>query len=192
MKYLKLIPILLLFFNSCKKDSPNPKLSFSAAERKWFIYQNGQSIKFKNSAGDSLIYIITNVQNNFKPEYKDPFTTPVEIGMTEFYSADLKSNTDSIFIYFYKEFQYNSDPNKMRQTIRWNNILGQFVELDAIQNLTPFTLQTINNITYNKVTKATPKTQTSYPWTIWSKANYDQQFGFIELIDNNGNSWQRQ
>ena len=192
MKYLKLIPILMLFFASCKKDTINPKLSFSAEERKWFIYQNGQSIKFKNSSGDLLVYIISNVQNNFKHEYKEPFTNPVDIGETEFYSADLKSNTDSIFIYFYKEFQYNSDPNKMRQTIRWNNILGQFVELDAIQNLTPFTLQTINNITYNKVTKATPKTQTSYPWTIWSKAIYDQQFGFIELIDNNGNSWQRQ
>ena len=182
----------MLFFASCKKDTINPKLSFSAEERKWFIYQNGQSIKFKNSSGDLLVYIISNVQNNFKHEYKEPFTNPVDIGETEFYSADLKSNTDSIFIYFYKEFQYNSDPNKMRQTIRWNNILGQFVELDAIQNLTPFTLQTINNITYNKVTKATPKTQTSYPWTIWSKANYDQQFGFIELIDNNGNLWHRQ
>jgi hypothetical protein len=189
MKYLKLITFLLLFFVSCKKYTSNPNLSFSTEERKWFIYQNGQNFKFKNAVGDSLMYFVSNVRNSYKPEYKDPFTNPVEIATTEFYSADLKSNTDSIFIYFYKEFQYNSNPNTMRQTIRWNNMLGQFVEFEAIQNPNPFTVKSINNITYNKVTKANPITQTSYPWTLWSKANYDQQFGFIELIDNNGNSW---
>jgi hypothetical protein len=80
------------------------------------------------------VYFVTNVRNDFKQEYKDPLTNPVEIGMAEFYSADLKSNTDSVFIYFYKEFQYNSDPNKMRQTISWNKAIGQFVELEAIKN----------------------------------------------------------
>ena len=192
MKYLKLLPILIFLFGSCKKEAANPTLSFSANERKWFIYQNGQSIEFKNSAGDSLVYVVTNVQDAYKPEYKDPFTNPVEIGRTEFYSATLAANTDSIFIYFYKEFQYNSDPNKMRQTIRWNSVVGEFVELEAIENATPFTEQTINNVTYNKVTKASPVSQTTYPWTFWQMANYDQQFGFIELIDKNGNSWLRQ
>jgi hypothetical protein len=192
MKYLNIISFLLLLSASCKKETMNPKLSFSFEERKWFIYQNGISLKFKNSAGDSIIYVVSNVRNAFKAEYKDPFTNPVEIGMTEFYSADLKSNTDSIFIYFYKEFQYNANPNKMRQTIRWNKVVGQFVELETIQNLTPFSSKTINNITYNKVTQATPISQTSYPWTIWAKANYDQQFGFIELIDSKGISWMRQ
>ncbi len=177
---------------SCKKEKTNPRLSFTAEERKWFIYQNGQSIKFKNTAGDSLQYFVSNVRNEFKAEYRDPFTNPIEIGMIEFYSANLKSNTDSIFIYFYKEIQYNSDPNKMRQTIRWNNARGQSVEFEAIESLTPFTSITINNFTYDKVTKASPKTQTSYPWTIWESANYDQQFGFIELREINGNSWLRQ
>ena len=192
MKCLQLIPVLILLLASCKKEETNPKLSFSAEERKWFIYQNGQTIKFKNQAGDSLVYLVTNVRNEFKAEYKDPLTNPIEIGVTEFYSANLNSNTDSIFIYFYKEIQYNSDPNKMRQTIRWNNALGQFVELEAIKNLTPFTFMTINNVTYNRVTKASPITQTSYSWTIWQSANYDQHFGFIELIDSNGNLWLRQ
>ncbi|MDO9375188.1 MAG: hypothetical protein Q7T76_12265 [Ferruginibacter sp.] len=192
MKSLKLIPVLILLLASCKKEKTNPKLSFSDEERKWFIYQNGQSIKFKNSAGDSLVYFVTKVRNEFKAEYQDPFTNPIEIGMTEFYSANLNSSTDSIFIYFYKEIQYNSDPNEMRQTIRWNKALGQFVELEAIKNLIPFTLKTINNVTYNRVTKASPTTQTSYPWTMWETANYDQQFGFIELRDTNGNLWLRQ
>jgi hypothetical protein len=79
----------------------------------------------------------------------------------------------------------------MRQTIRWNNVTGQFVQLEAIQNQSPFITMTINNVTYNKVTLATPITQTLYPWTIWTKANYDQRFGFIELFDINGNSWLR-
>ena len=192
MKCLIIASIVTLILISCKKETENPRLSFSVEERKWFIYQNGQMIKFKNSIGDSLIYFITNVRDGLKTEYKDPLTNPVEIGMTEFYSANLKSNTDSIFIYFYKEFQYSNDQNKMRQTIRWNNILGQFVELEAIKNQAPFTLRTINNFIYKSVTKANPITQTCYPWTIWTKANYDQQFGFIELIDNNGNSWLRQ
>jgi len=169
-----------------------PKLSFSNEERKWFIYQIGQNIKFKNSLGDSIIYLVENIRNDFLTEYKDPFTNPIKIGMTEYYSVDLKSNTDSIIIYFYKEFQFNSDPNKMQQSIRWHKVLGQFVELEAVKNNAPFTSKIINNVTFTKVTQATPLNQTSYPWTIWAMAHYDQQFGFIELIDINGNSWLRQ
>jgi hypothetical protein len=192
MKYLKLLPFLLFVFASCKKEKAYPKLSFSAREREWFIYQDGQSIEFKNLAGDSLVYVVTNVRDDYKPEYKDPFINSVKIGTTEFYTATLASKTDSIFIYFYKEFQYNADPNKMRQTIRWNSVVGEFVELEAIQNRTPFTVETIHNVTYNKVTKATPVSETIYPWTIWQTANYDQQSGFIELIDKDGDSWLRQ
>lgn len=192
MKYLKLIPLFLILFASCKKETTSPRLSFSAEERKWFIYQNGQRITFKNAAGDSIIYTVSNVRNEFKPEFKDPFTNPVEIGKAEFYSADLRANTDSIFIYFYKEFQYNSNPDKMRQTIMWLTAVGEFVNLDAIENSVPFTTKIINGITYNKVTGVTPTTQALYPWSKWDKAYYDQQFGFIELIDRNGNSWFRQ
>ena len=37
-----------------------------------------------------------------------------------------------------------------------------------------------------------PISQTLYPWTKWKGAIYDQNFGFIELIDINGVSWLRQ
>ena len=192
MKYLKFISALIILLTACKKESTNPTLSFTAGERNWFIYQIGQSFKFKNSLGDSLVYTVTNVRSGFKPEYQDPFTNPVEIGQTEFYAADLKANTDSIFLYFYKEFQYNTDPNKMRQTIRWGKFTSQFVNLATIENQVPFTTMTINNVIYNKVTQVIPTNQDLYPWTIWANANYDQKFGFIELIDLNGRSWRRQ
>ena len=80
----------------------------------------------------------------------------------------------------------------MKQTIRWNNVLGQFVELEAIKTQTPFTSKQINGSTYNKVTQANPLSQTLYPWTKWKSAIYDQNSGFIELIDINGVSWLRQ
>ncbi len=192
MKYAGFIFLLLFAFTACKKNTPNPRLSFSSEEAKWFIYKNEQRIKFKNAAGDSLIYIVSNVRRDFKKEYKDPFTNSVEMGLTEFYTADLKSTIDSIFIYFYKEFQHNSDPYKMRQTINWNAALSQFVALEAIKSGSPFTIRVVNNVTYSKVTKAIPDIQTSYPHTKWAMAYYDQQFGFIELVDLNGNSWLRE
>ena len=139
-----------------------------------------------------MTYSVTSVQDDFKKEYKDPFTNSVEIGTTEFYQVDLRGPMDSIFIYFYKEFQYSDHPNKMKQTIRWNKVLGQFLELEAIKTQEPFFTKTINGITYNKVTQANPVSKTLYPWTKWKSAIYDQNSGFIELIDINGVSWIRQ
>ena len=192
MKYLKIIAFFLFTLTACKKENTLPTLSFSAEESKWFIYQIGQSIKLKNALGDSVTYSVTSIRQDFKPEYKDPFTNRVEIGTTEFYQVDLRGPVDSIFIYFYKEFQYSAYPDKMKQTIRWNNVLGQFVELEAIKTQTPFTSKQINGSTYNKVTQANPLSQTLYPWTKWKSAIYDQNSGFIELIDINGVSWLRQ
>lgn len=192
MRYLKLIAFFLFTLSACKKENRLPTLSFSAEEKNWFIYQVGQSIKFKNASGDSITYLVTSVRDDFKKEYKDPFTNPVEIGTTEFYQVDLKGPGDSIFIYFYKEFQYSAYPDKMKQTIRWNTVLGQFVELEAIKMQAPFTTKTINGITYDKVTQANPVSETLYPWTKWGSAIYDQNSGFIELIDTNGVSWLRQ
>ena len=192
MKYFKLIVFCLIILSACKKENKLPTLSFSSEERNWFIYQTGQSIKFKNALGDSVTYAVTSVRDDFKKEYKDPLYNSVEIGTTEFYQVDLRGPVDSIFIYFYKEFQYSADPGKMKQTIRWNNVLGQFVELEAIKTEAPFTTRTINGIMYNRVTQANPVSQTLYPWTKWKSAIYDQNYGFIELIDNNAVSWLRQ
>lgn len=192
MKYLTLIAFFLFTLPACKKENTLPTLSFSAEESKWFIYQIGQSIKLKNAFGDSVTYSVTSIQHDFKPEYKDPSTNPIEIGKTEFYQVDLRGPIDSIFIFFYKEIQYNAYPDKMKQTIRWNNVIGQFVELEAIKTQAPFTTKTINGITYNKVTQANPVSQTMYPRTKWKGAIYDQDSGFIELIDINGVSWLRQ
>lgn len=192
MKCLKLIACFLFTLSACKKENKLPTLSFSSEEKNWFIYQVGQSIKFKNALGDSVTYSVSSVRDDFKKEYKDPFNNSVEIGTTEFYQVDLGGPIDSIFIYFYKEFQYSANPDKMQQTIRWNNVLGQFVELEAIKTQAPFTTKTINGITYNRVTQANPISQTLYPWTKWKSAIYDQLYGFIELIDVNDVSWLRQ
>ncbi|HKC35313.1 MAG TPA: hypothetical protein VKB95_04595 [Chitinophagaceae bacterium] len=192
MKFVTLLLGLLGILTACKKEATLPTLSFSTEDRKWFIYQIGQTIKLKNASGDSVVYTVTSVRNDFKSEYIDPLTNPVKIGTTEFYQVDLNGPTDSIFLYFYKEFQYSSNSNKMKQTIRWNSMLGQFAELEAIQTQSSFIIKTINGVTYNKVTQATPSSQTSYPWTKWKVAYYDQSSGLIELIDINGGSWLRQ
>lgn len=65
---------MTVLVNFCKKETELPRLSFSTAETQWFIYQSGQQYKFKNNLGDSLTYNVTEVQNDFRPEYKDPFT----------------------------------------------------------------------------------------------------------------------
>jgi cytochrome c-type biogenesis protein CcmH/NrfF len=83
MKHFIILLVLILFIASCKKENTSPKLSFSAEERKWFTYQIGQSIKFKNSLGDSIIYSVANIRNDFKTEYRDPLTNPIEIGIAE-------------------------------------------------------------------------------------------------------------
>jgi hypothetical protein len=49
MKHFKILLVLILFIASCKKENTYAKLSFSSEDRKWFTYQIGQSIKFKNS-----------------------------------------------------------------------------------------------------------------------------------------------
>lgn len=183
--------ILFVLAASCSKESELPKLSFSSEERQWFIYQKNQTFTFKNSSGDTVSFKVASVQNNYTTEYKNPFTQSVAVAITEYYSVKLESPKDSIIIYFYKEYLYNSDPNKLRHTIRWHGVQGQFVELDAIENKSAFTNKTVNGKTYSKVTKASPLSQTSYPWAIWEEASYDQNNGFIELVDVKGDIWVR-
>lgn len=190
MKYLKYIAFFLFVLSACKKESQLPTLTFSAEEKNWFIYQVGQSFTFKNSAGDSMTYYVTRVDQGFRKEYKDPFTNPVEIGTAAFYQVDLKGTTDSIFIYFYKA--NHSNPGRMYQTIGWNQFVGQFVELEAIKTKSPFSASVINGVSYNKVTQANPESLVLYSWTRWKSALYDQDFGFIEITDMNGIAWLRQ
>jgi hypothetical protein len=193
MKYLKFIAVILLAASACKKEEDSlPRLSFSAEERNWFIYQVGQEFKFKSPTGDSIIFVVDSVTDQFKPEYKDPFTNPVEVDQAEAYAAYLKANDDFIDITFYKSSLYNSDATKLNQTIGWHNVAGQFIEIENIKNKIPFTSEIINNITYNKVSAAIPMSYTQYPWTKWNTAFYDQNSGFIELIDINGVYWERQ
>jgi hypothetical protein len=192
MKKIIQISISLILLFSCKKDTSVPVLNFSDEERSWFIYQKGQFFTFKNVSGESIEYKVTEIKNGFITELKDPFSNPIEVAKTEYFQANLLSTTDSIVVYFYKEYQFNSSPNKMRQAIRWLNMTGQFVKLDAIENSTSFFTRVVNNTTYSNVTKATPVNETSYPWTQWKNAYYDKQYGLIELIDLKGNSWLRQ
>ena len=66
MKYLKFIVVILLVASACKKEEDSlPRLSFSDEERNWFIYQVGQEYKFKNPAGDSIVYIVDSVIDYF-------------------------------------------------------------------------------------------------------------------------------
>ena len=190
MKYIKFITVILIIASSCKKADTLPKLSFSKEERNWLIYQVGQSFKFKSSNGDSIVFIVDSVRNYFKPEYKDPLNNPVKIGEAEFYVAYMRAADDFINIAFYKEFLYDRD--KLKNTILWLDVIGQFVEIDNIKIQTRFISKTINGKTYNKVSAATPLSDMVYSWTQWESAYYDQEYGFIELIDKNGISWLRQ
>ena len=192
MKYLKFITIILLATSACKKEDSPPRISFSDEERNWFIYQVGQEFKFNSPTGDSVIFVVDSVKDYFTPEYKDPFTNRVKIDDAETYVAHLTAGDDFINVAFYKSSQYNSDANKLNQTILWHNVAGQFVEIENIKNQAPFTSTIIGNITYNKVSAAIPTSYTQYPWTKWNTAYYDQDYGFIELIDTNGVYWARQ
>ena len=192
MRYLKFIIVILLLASACKKEDSLPRLSFSAEERNWFIYQVGQEFKFKNPAGDSIIFIVDSVKDYFSPEYKDPFTNSVKLDDAETYEAHLISGDDFINIAFYKSSQFNSDANKLNQTIIWHDAAGQFVEIENIKNQVPFTSTILYGITYKKVSAVIPLSYLQYPWTKWNTAFYDQNSGFIELIDLNGVSWERQ
>jgi len=193
MKYLKFIAVILLAASACKKEQDSlPRLSFSDEERNWFIYQVGQEYKFKNPNGDSINYVVDSVIDYFKPEYKDPFTNLVKVDDAETYVAHLTAENDFINIAFYKSLLYNSHPNKLNQSIGWRNVAGQFVEIENIKNQVPFIGWVINNTTYNKVSAVYPMSYTHYPWTKWITAYYDQNAGFIVLIDKDGIYWTRQ
>jgi hypothetical protein len=189
MNYL--IPIMVMsFLIACKKEQGLPHLTFSGEEKQWMIYQAGQQFKFKNDQGDSLVYMVTNVEHNsHTPQYKD--TSWAIEAYTESYYAKLAAANDSIIIYLYKEWQDFTDPNKLKQTIRWISVKNQFVRLAAIENNAPFFSRTINGKTYSKVTEALPPWDIVYPFTKFDKAYYDQRSGFIEIIDINGVSWKR-
>ena len=192
--YMKLsfLFVILISITSCKKENLPLRLQFTAEERQWCIYQKGQQFKFKNSTGDSLVYTVSNVEHKYdKPEYTDTSFSKIA-ALTETYLAKLENPTDSIIIYFYKESQFGGDPNRMKQTIRWISIKNQFVELSAIKDGTPFSNRMVNGLTYSKVTKAIPLTQTVYVFTKFDFAYYDQNSGFIEIIDLNGDAWIRQ
>jgi hypothetical protein len=191
MKYLKFIIVILFAASSCKKEDSLPRLSFSAQERKWFIYQVGQEFKFKSPTGDSVIFIVDSVTDSFHQEHKYPDTS-VAIDEAETYVAHLTAKDDFINIAFYKSSLYNSDAAKLNQTIGWHDVAGQFVEIENIKNQVPFTSAIIYNTTYNKVSAAIPMSYIQYSWTKWNTAFYDQNSGFIELIDLNGVYWERQ
>ena len=189
MKYL--IPILLIsFLTACKKEQGLPQLSFTNEERQWMIYQTGQQFKFKNDQGDSLVYTVTYLaHNSHEAEYKD--TSYTVVAYTESYYVQLTAADDSIVIILYKEWQNNTEPNKLKQFIRWVGVKNQNVRLAAIYYNAPFTSRIINGKTYTTVTEAFPPFNTVYPFTKFDRAYYDQQSGFIEIIDLNGVSWKR-
>jgi hypothetical protein len=191
MKYL--LPILLVsFLMACKKEQGLPQLSFTNEERQWMIYQTGQQFKFKNDQGDSLVYTVTNVEHNsHTPQYKD--TSWAIEAYTESYYAKLDAGNDSIIIYLYKYWLQTSyrDNNKLKQFIRWISVKNQNVELAAIESNAPLTSRTVNGKTYTRVTAALPPWDMVYPFTKFDRAYYDQQSGFIEIIDLNGVSWKR-
>ncbi|HEX8332091.1 MAG TPA: hypothetical protein VF622_05685 [Segetibacter sp.] len=183
--------IVLIGIFGCKKENQFSRLQFTTAEKEWLIYQQGQQFKFKNSSGDSLIYSVTKVEHTYDTrEYTDTSFSKVA-SLRETYFAKLESSNDSIIIYFYKASQFGYDPNKMQQTIRWRSVKNQFVELSAIKDRIPFDNRTINGVTYTRVTQALPLTQTTYSFTRFDYAYYDQKAGFIEIIDLNGISWKR-
>ena len=189
MKHLLPIAILILL-NACKKETVNniPHLTFTQKEKKWFTYGIGEELKFKNDQGDSLVYRVTNiVYSNFRPEYKD--TNWVIVAYTESYDVKLKSTTDSIVLFFYKELR--PDPDKMRCNILWTAMRGQLIRLAAIENNASFNQKTINGLTYTTVTTVVPSNDILDPFTKYDKAYYDQGAGFIEIIDLNGVSWKR-
>jgi hypothetical protein len=191
MKYLKSIIAIFFMLSACKKEDALPRLSFSEHERNWFIYQVGQEFKFKSPTGDSIIFVVDSVIDYFHQERDYP-DTGVVIDEAETYVAHLTASDDFINVAFYKASLYHSDANKLNQTIAWHDVTGQFVEVEAIKDQTPFISKTINEVTYDKVSAALPMSDEQYQWTKWESAYYDQKNGFIELIDINGASWVRQ
>jgi hypothetical protein len=187
------ILIISIGIASCKKEDVPARLRFTAQERQWFIYEKDQQFKFKNDFSDSLVFTVTKVEHNYNaPEYSLYDTTFTRIvALNETYLAKLNSQNDSIIIYFYKELQFEHQPDKMKQTIRWNSVKNQFVELSAIKDHSPFSNRIVNGVTYAHVTQALPITQDVYSWTKYDYAYYDQKAGFIEIIDLNGVSWKR-
>lgn len=191
MKHLLPI-VLIVIVGACKKEyyDPIPRLKFTQEEKKWLTYGPGQQWKFKNDKGDSIVYMVTSMESrSFTPQYKD--TTWAIEAYTESYEVKLTAATDSIRLFFYKEYSKYNDPEKLRYTILWPGMRGQFVKLAALEYNASFNYKTVNGITYTTVTPAVPSSDQITPWTKWDKAWYDQGAGFIELIDLNGISWKR-
>jgi hypothetical protein len=188
MKYLLPIAILVTLL-ACKKETQNiPHLTFTPEDKKWFVFKAGQQLIFKNDQGDSLVYRVTLIEkNNFTPEYAD--TSRNIVAYSEAYNVQLRSATDSINIYFYKELK--PDPNKLRNTILWTTMRGQVIYLAAIEHNASFNQKTVNGLTYTTVTTVVPSSDAVDPFTRFDKAYYDQGAGFIEIIDMNGVSWKR-
>lgn len=194
-KYTKPIIFLSLIFlitAACKKDNELTMLKFSKSDRKWFIYQPGQKYKFTNDAGDSIVYTVMKVEDTIETEYNwlPPFQE--EIGKKEYYLAKLKSNTDSIRIYFGKEFQGNTNPDGLKHGILWISMKSQFPRLSVLEDKIPFSTVTLNGKTYNTVTPIFFQNSAIETFTKWINATYDQKSGFVEIIDVNNISWKRQ
>ena len=189
MKHLLPIAILILLF-ACKKETINniPHLTFTQEDKKWFTYNLNYEWKFKNDRGDSLVYRVTSISGrNYRPEVID--TAGTIVAYSETYDVQLRSATDSINIYFYKELK--PDPNKLQLTMLWTTMRGQVIYLSAIKDNASFNQKTVNGLTYTTVTPTTPISDGLYPFTRFDKAYYDQGAGFIEIIDMNGVSWKR-
>lgn len=188
MKHLLPITILVLLF-ACKKETESkPHLTFTKEDKKWFTYNVGYEWKFKNDRGDSLVYRTTSIrENNYRPEYTD--TVGTIAAYAETYDVQLRSGTDSINLYFFKELK--PDPNKLQLNILWTTMRGQVIYLSAIKDNASFNQKTVNGLTYTTVTPTVTGSDQVNPFTRFDKAYYDQGAGFIEIIDMNGVSWKR-
>ena len=191
MKPVILLSWIFILTTACRKDKGLPHLNFSKSDRQWFIYQPGQKYIFKNAAGDSIIYTVVNVEDSLMTEYDDFPPFQQEIGKKEYYLARLKSNTDSIRIYFGKQFQGNPNPDRLMHAILWVSMKSQFPRLSVLENNIPFSTAVINGKTYNTTTSIFFQNTSIETFTKWINATYDQKSGFVEIIDINNISWKR-
>jgi hypothetical protein len=198
LKYILLIYAVSLLLQGCKKEGTIPTIPFTREDRNWLIYSVGEQFTFKNTLGHSITYTVRTVADSFRTEFGYTLDTPhtyVIEARSEEYIAKLYSDVDSITIAFYKQYMgqtpYNSF-NKLKCSILWIDFRSQFPGIDAIENGTPFSSQTINNVVYNNVSSLVPANQEFLSFTKWIDGLYDQKSGLIEITDTSGFKWSRE
>jgi hypothetical protein len=194
MKYILILPFVVLMFWGCKKEETVPTLTFSSEDRNWFIYEVGQPFTLKDSLGHSITYTVKAVTDSMRGEYlfHSSDSSWQLIARSEIYIATFYSDVDSFHIAFYKQFIGATNYNMLNFTFLWIRFESQFPELDVLENGTSFTTLKINNFTYNSVTSMIPTIPGIDPWTVWTSGLYDQKFGIIEITDTSGTRWWRQ